>query len=248
MSDDDAFLQRQRAHFARADGDHFRWQTEHPLLRESERRLLGRIAARVRPPFVEVGCGEGANLRHFGAAAAGAIGVDWSQPKVDFARRAIPGLRGICASAEALPLSARRFETVLIRDLLHHVRDPARAIRQAAALLRTGGHLLLIEPNGRNPLVATFAWSATAERGMLASTPARLRRLITPPLSLVAFEMHQPLPLARAVCHYRWGWPSLAHRRCARLILDRFEGLFRRCLPESRWAYMVLVLRREEDG
>ena len=43
-----------------------------------------------------------------------------------------------------------KFDLIILRGVLHHVLDPAEAIRQCAA--RTNA-LLIIEPNGNNPIL-----------------------------------------------------------------------------------------------
>src|SRR5205807_10163941 len=64
---------------------------------------------------------------------------------------------------DALPISTRlpfrsgTFDAVLVRDLLHHVPDRRAVVSEALRVLRSGGSITVIEPNGRNPLIASMA-------------------------------------------------------------------------------------------
>jgi SAM-dependent methyltransferase len=49
-------------------------------------------------------------------------------------------------AAEALPYADRAFEVVVSFDVLEHVDDPFRALREIARVLRPGGHAYLVFP------------------------------------------------------------------------------------------------------
>src|SRR5207247_2084879 len=103
-------------------------------------------------------------------------GIDRYAEKIRFAARALPRARLAVADALALPFPDASFASVLIRDLLHHLAEPRRATAEAVRVLRPGGTLLVLEPNGRNPLVALQARLVPAERAPRAFTPAPARR------------------------------------------------------------------------
>jgi SAM-dependent methyltransferase len=52
----------------------------------------------------------------------------------------------IFADAACLPLADASFDTVLMLDVLEHVREPEAALAEASRVLRSGGRLLLIIP------------------------------------------------------------------------------------------------------
>jgi 2-polyprenyl-6-hydroxyphenyl methylase/3-demethylubiquinone-9 3-methyltransferase len=93
-----------------------------------------------------VDLGSGGGLLAVPLAALGAIvvGVDRARRALDEARR--HGGTTYCGVAGDLmrcPLPAGAADVVLLADVLEHVEDPAAAVREAARLLRTGGHLFV---------------------------------------------------------------------------------------------------------
>jgi SAM-dependent methyltransferase len=56
-----------------------------------------------------------------------------------------PWLDVVC-DAQRLPFPDRAFSNVVMMDVLHHVENPLRALRQACGALRVGGRVILCEP------------------------------------------------------------------------------------------------------
>ena len=236
----DGHAARQWSYFKDADEAKFRWQTRGPVFAASERRLVSVAAG--DGSFLEVGCGEGGNLCHMGPGNGLTVGLDFSMAKAVFAAGAIPWARLVCGDAVRLPFRRSVFDRVLCRDLLHHLRGPQQreAVEEIFRVCRPGGEVVVIEPNGRNPLIWAFAVLVPAERGMLRSTPARVAALVEGLASRVIVEMAQPLPVARALLHYRFGWPGLGHRRMVARLLHGFDAAVNRLLPRRLWAYIVV--------
>ena len=231
-------------HFAAADAAHFRWTTADPGFAPVEEALLAPRLAGLAAPCLEVGCGEGTNLVRL-ARRGRPFGIDRSVERVRFAAGAVPDARLATADACALPFRDGVFASVLIRDLLHHLGDPRRAAAEAVRVLVPGGTLLVIEPNGRNPLVALQARLVSAERRLTGFTVSSvLRALEGLPLGEPEVEMAQGFPLRRLVLHYRFGWPGLGRARAAARVLEGLERLGERLLPPRRWSYTVVRSRR----
>jgi SAM-dependent methyltransferase len=242
------FLARQRAHFTSAEPSRFAWQTGGPHFAETERALLSRVAGPGR--LLEVGCGEGANLFHIGRRAGRAVGVDFSHDKVAFAAAALPWARFACGDAAHLPFADGAFDRVLCRDVLHHLSAPLRAaaLREMVRVCRADGEIVIVEPNGRNPLMAALALVVAAERALLQSAPARLATLVRNGGMLPAVDMAQPLPVARVLLHYRFGWPKLGRRRSVCRLLARLDAALTRLVPRACWAYVVVRARPGSGG
>jgi len=235
----DGFAARQWDYFQAADEPKFRWQTTCPMIASTERQLVSVAAGEGR--FLEVGCGEGGNLFHLGPRIGMTVGLDYSMAKAAFASGAIPWARFICADAVQLPFRGGVFDRVLCRDVLHHVREAVQdeAVSELFRVCRPGGAVVLIEPNGRNPLIALFALLVPAERGAFRSTPARVAALVRRVGSRIVVDMAQPLPLARALLHYRMGAPGLGHLWGVTRLLGAIDAALRWLMPRPLWAYIV---------
>ena len=74
------------------------------------------------------------------------------------------------------------FDACLCVNLFHHVPDRGLMMQNIFNTLKTGGQLLLIEPNPRNVLWYVYYAAALRlhlEMGFLGSTPVKIRRLAT---------------------------------------------------------------------
>jgi hypothetical protein len=114
-----------------------------------------------------------------------------------------------------------------------------------ARVLRPGGRLALLEPNGRNPLIGLQTRLVPAEAGARSFSPERVAGFLAGlPFEQIAVDARQPFPLRRAVLHYQRGWPALGRSRLARAVLAGAEAAAGRLLPRSRWTYVQIVARR----
>jgi hypothetical protein len=130
--------------------------------------------------------------------------------------------------------------------VLHHLPEERRreAVVELFRVCRAGGEVVVIEPNGRNPLIAALALVTPAERGLFRSTPTRVAALVRGLAPALALAMAQPLPMARAVLHYRYGVPRLGSRAWAAWLFRGMDRIARCLVPRSRWAYIVIRARR----
>lgn len=122
--------------------------------------------------MLEVGAGNGYFSRSF-AAAFELTALDASANML--AMNPLPAARKVEGVVEALPFADDAFDVVFSGNLLHHLEDPAVAVREMARVAR--GHVVLLEPNALNPAMFLFGLLKRAERGALKFTPRYLRAL-----------------------------------------------------------------------
>ena len=110
------------------------------------RGLLRRSGGR---RVLEVGCGFGFLLARLENRCE-TLGVDVSPHAVERCAQVSPRSRCLVGDVErALPAELARgsIDLVIARYVLEHLREPAAALREIAALLRPGGFLLAAVPN-----------------------------------------------------------------------------------------------------
>jgi SAM-dependent methyltransferase len=125
--------------------------------------LRGELLAEARGATLEIGAGTGLNLPHYptdlaelvlaepGALIGGRI--DLGRAPAGVPTRLEP------APAEYLPFEDASFDTVVSTLVLCTVRDPERAVAEAARVLRPGGRLLFLEH-----VAADGGWRRTMQR------------------------------------------------------------------------------------
>jgi ubiquinone/menaquinone biosynthesis C-methylase UbiE len=242
VAGDPDFLEAQRAFFEDADEEHFRWQTQNPLMARTERELLEGFPI-ATGAVLEVGCGEGGNLVNLlsGTAPAGTVvGLDLFKQKVFFARANVPRARFVCGDAMALPFRDHTFDAVLCRDVLHHlsVREPA--LQELRRVCKPGGSVWILEPNGDNPLMRLLALLRPHERGLLRNSVASLGTLVRNEFAHVRTESRQPLPIYRLFLHHRLGVPRLGRSRLFNALMRGWDRAAARILPRDSWGYVLL--------
>src|SRR5882724_2399467 len=91
----------------------------------------------VKGVTLDVGCGRKPYEKTFFAAAEKYVGMDY------LTDRSTPDVVG---SATDIPLPDASFETVVSTEVLEHVPDPLKAMREMYRVLKPGGHLILSTP------------------------------------------------------------------------------------------------------
>lgn len=106
--------------------------------------------------WLDVGCSTGGMLIAAAGRAETLVGVDvaFRWLVVGKARLRDAGVRAalVCANAEALPFPDGMFGTVTATDLLEHLRDPPRAIRETVRVAARGADALWTTNNRYCPL------------------------------------------------------------------------------------------------
>jgi len=113
---------------------------------------LERIGSDVRT-VLDLGCGDGTYTAEIARARPGlrVVGVDAAEEAIKEAKKRYPDVEFHIANA--LDLSTfpdEGFDLAIARGVLHHLSDPAKAITN---LTRCASRVLIIEPNGNNPLL-----------------------------------------------------------------------------------------------
>jgi SAM-dependent methyltransferase len=230
--------------FGRAEPAHYAWQTEHPYVAQRERELVESAFLPLGARVLDIGCGEGATLRHLGEPE-GATGIDLFEEKIAFAAKALPRCRFVVGSAYELPFPDGAFDHVLVRDVVHHLDEPERFVTECARVLGPGGRIDILEPSRGNPLILAHALLVPVERGELRSTMAYISGLLATRFRIVVTNRFQPIPIHRLVFHPSLPLSLPGTPRGVSLAVDAIERAARRFLPRAMWAYLHVRAIRE---
>ncbi len=98
---------------------------------------LRQCAPFVKGVTLDVGCGQRPYEKTFFSGAAKYVGTDY------LSERSRPDV--VCSALD-LPFEKNSFDTVVSTEVLEHVPDPLRAMREMQRVLRPGGYLVLSTP------------------------------------------------------------------------------------------------------
>jgi SAM-dependent methyltransferase len=226
------------AAFGAAQVEHYLWQTTQPFVKERERELVRAAFLPLGQRVLDVGCSEGATLFHLGEPE-GAVGVDLFEAKLEFARARLPSCRFVQGSAYQLPFEGGSFDHVLVRDVIHHLDRPERALVECRRVLAPGGRIDVLEPCRYNPLILMHALAKKEERGELRSSMRFVASLLdSAGFEIVSRSRHQAMPVHRVVFHPEMGRPALGSSTLGRLFVGGMETLARLVVPKPFWAYL----------
>jgi SAM-dependent methyltransferase len=159
-----------------------------PLIVEIRRRIAEVLGARPGEAVIDVGCGTGTALFALAEVVGRdgrAVGVDSSTGMIAVAeQRRPPSVEVVCASATALPFADDAFDAYRAERVYQHLDDPKLALAEARRVLRSGGCIVLAEPDWEGllldepePLLMRNAVTAVSARAG-ATVGRRLRRLL----------------------------------------------------------------------
>lgn len=138
---------------------------------------------------LDLGCGNGEDSFEISKFAKSVIGVD-VEKSIEWKKRKKKNLKFIKAPAEKLPFRANTFNGLFLKDVIHHVDDMEKSLKEIRRVTTKDALIILIEGNRYNPL---FYIHMTKMRGHEHLSQARFKTLILkyfPHAKFEHFESH----------------------------------------------------------
>jgi SAM-dependent methyltransferase len=201
--------------------------------------VMSALDAQPGDEVLEVGCGSGYYTRALLGLGARVTATDLSPAYVEQARVLAPDAEFRVEDAQKLSFEDERFDRVLLTEVVEHVPEPARAISEAARVLRPGGVLALSTPSRRSPMNLAYGLKRRV-RGYDVNehlhelSSGELRLLLATSFEIERFErVNAVLPYPLDTAYMRLGSPALP-------LLERLERGFGRL----GWTMVVRARRR----
>jgi SAM-dependent methyltransferase len=188
-------------------------------------RRFDMIAAHARldgARALDIGCGIGMYTLRLQDAGAKAVGTEIDWPRAVAARER--WLDVVAAVGEQLPFEDAAFDTLLLHEVLEHVRDDRQTAREIVRVLAPGGRALIFVPNRGWPFETHgIMWQGEYRFGNIPGVnylPDPLRNRLAPHVRVYTAaglrKLFEGLPV-RIVHHTQIfpGYDKLAARRPA---------------------------------
>lgn len=121
----------------------------------------------------DVGCGDGFATFYFDKIIPHVEGGDIAEFMLK--KNPLPKSKLRIIDAEDLPLEDESYDMAYTWEVLHHVPNPGKAVKEMARISKK--YVVIFEPNRTNPLQFTFGLLNKQERGTLRSTRGYLEKL-----------------------------------------------------------------------
>jgi len=106
---------------------------------------------------LDAGCGTGEFTVRLAKSGLDVVGLDISKKSIEFvnryAKRNNLRINGVVGDLEKLPFQSSSFDYCFCFGTLHHFLDFRNALEELHRVLKIGGKIVVVEPNGSNPVL-----------------------------------------------------------------------------------------------
>lgn len=102
---------------------------------------------RLKPPFLDVACGNGYVAKHLSKKDWEGKAIDFSKKAVELARSNLKDYKKVIVEQKSADKETGRFRTILMFDVLEHIKDDQLFLNKISSILEPEGHLIIAGPS-----------------------------------------------------------------------------------------------------
>lgn len=98
-------------------------------------------------PFLDVACGNGYVSKFLAKKGWTGVAIDYSSKAVSIAKQNLTNYKKVKIKKITLMKTSGKYKTILMFDVLEHIKNDVFALKKMHALLKRGGHLIIAGPS-----------------------------------------------------------------------------------------------------
>lgn len=104
----------------------------------------------LKPPFLDVACGSGYVSKHLAQKGWHGKAIDYSKEAIILAKDNLRGYKTVSIEQKDAEKEKGKYKTILMFDLLEHIKDDQKFLKRIFRLLLPNGHLIIAGPSNSN--------------------------------------------------------------------------------------------------
>lgn len=148
--------------------------------------------------ILDLGCGTGADSLNFSKFSKSVVGLDVDSHN-HWEKLRSSKIRFVVGNSGKLPFGNNQFDCVFLKDLLHHVKDVEKTLKEIKRVTKKGGTVIILEGNRFNPI---FYLYATVLQGHDHFSQKAFRKLVQdtfPRTKFKSIEVYPPFKLPKKI-------------------------------------------------
>lgn len=224
--------------------ERFYWLTNNKLTVVMEKMLLANLKMEGADTVLEIGCGEGADIYNLNSNVRIFVGIDLYYEKLNFAKSLIKNVNFICADVLNLPFCDNYFDLVFCKDVLHHIVDKDKMIKEMIRVCKPKKRIVIIEANGRNFFWIFFGTVIRQELGVKENTIQVFKQLFKNNInnfSKVTIDFLYIPMFFKLLIHYKFGIENLGNNNQFLIFSNLFAKFLKKIGFKKFWPYIIIV-------